>query len=85
MRNQAMRGDFTKYGMLQQYRTGLDSEPVRSIVQTAVSSALNAQRDAYTTVAMTATTCSTWAEQDTSRVCASHVRIRARPRAVIAL
>ena len=47
MRNQAIRGDFTKYGMLQQYRTGLDSEPVRSIVQTAVSSALNAQRDAY--------------------------------------
>ena len=42
-----MRGDFTKYGMLQQYRTGLDSEPVHNIVQTAVSSALNAQRDAY--------------------------------------
>ena len=47
VRNQAMRGDFTKYGMLQQYRTGLDSEPVHNIVQTAVSSALNAQRDAY--------------------------------------
>ena len=58
VRNQAIRGDFTKYGMLQQYRTGLDSELVRSIVQTAVSSALKAHSATRTTtVATTATTC----------------------------